>query len=139
MDYINLFPFIALAWGIITIFCIRFGEDAPMRYNKLTILLLSLSWGYLMSCAPLFREGQYIAPEMEGYVVLVAGLLSIEVWFIFMSTMLAVGLAKKAHDPDNKAFLPHWHVPIRKLFKPAWQIVAFANIVNATYYLYQIN
>lgn len=134
MDYIDLFPYIALVWGVISILCIRFGENAPMRYNSLTIVLLTISWGYLMACAPLFREGQYIAQEMQGFVAIVAGLLSIEVWFIFISTMLAVGLAKKAHNPDNKAFLPNWHAPIRRLFKPAWQVVAVANVCNAGYY-----
>ncbi len=134
MDYIDLFPYIALVWGFVSILCIRFGEDAPKQYNSLTIVLLVLSWVYLLACAPLFREGQYIAPNMQGFVTFVAAILSIEVWFIFISTMLAVGLAKKAHNPDNKAYLPNWHSPIRRLFKPAWQVVAVANVCNAGYY-----
>jgi|GEM_PF-2906864 len=136
MNYIDIFPMIAVGWGVLSLFCIRFGEDAPRQYNKLTIVLLALSWGYLMSCAPLFREHQYIAPQMETYIAIVAALLSIEVWFIFISTLLAVGLAKKAHDPENKAFLPDWHLPIRKFFIPGWQLIAVANIVNAAYYFF---
>jgi len=137
MNYIDIFPLIALGWGIIAIFCICFGEGAPREYNRLTTLLLVLSWGYLICCAPLFREGQYIPSQMSGYITMVAALLSIEVWFIFISTLLAVGLAKKAHDPENKAFLPAWHLPIRKLFIPGWQLVSIANIANAGYYFWQ--
>ena len=135
MSYIDVFPFIALVWGIASVVCIRFGESAPKEYNALAIVLLVLSWGYLIACAPLFKEGQYIAPYMGVYVSIVAAILSIEVWFIFISTMLAVGLAKKAHNPENKAYLPQWHTPIRRWFKPAWQGVAIANVLNAIYYI----
>ena len=134
MSYIEAFPYITFIWGVIALFCVRFGETKPKQYNGLAILLLVLSWGYLLACVPLFRDGHFIPEHMQSFVGLVAALLSIEVWFIFIGAMLGVGLAKTAHDPEHKSYLTTWHSPIRQLIKPAWQVIAIANMANALYY-----
>lgn len=136
MSYLELFPYITIAWGVCALLCIRFSEPQPKQYNGLAIVMLVLAWGYLLACAPLFREGEMVPQQMELFVSVVAGLLSIEVWFIFISTMLGVSLAKIAHNPEHKAYLPGWHDPIRSLFRPGWYAVATANVINGLYFLF---
>jgi len=136
MNYLEIFPYIGVLWGTITLLCLRFGESSPKQYNGMAVVLLVCAWFYLFACAPLFKEGQMAPDFMHGYIGLVALLLSVEVWFIFISTMLAIGIAKTAHDPSHHSYLVGWHSSIRTFFKPVWPIVAVANIANATYYLF---
>ncbi|MDP2559675.1 hypothetical protein [Psychrobium sp. 1_MG-2023] len=135
MEYLDYFVFIALAWGCFSLISLFFGENKPFCYNKLTVVFITASWAYLVACVPVFRDGLFIADNMQLFYAIVAGVLSVEVWLIIFSTLLSVGLAKTAHDPEHESYIVKWHRPLRQVIKPLWYLTALVNIGNAAYFL----
>ncbi|NRA59910.1 MAG: hypothetical protein HRU25_03155 [Psychrobium sp.] len=134
MNYLEVFSYVVLAWGIVGLLCLSLGESRPRHYTKFAPLMLIISWAYLVACVPVFQAKQFIPAQMSFFYGAVAALLSIEVWLIFLSTLIAIGLAKKNHDPDHHSYMAQWHIPMRKVIKPLWSIICVANVINALYF-----
>jgi len=139
MSYLEFFPYIALAWGTLSVAVGLKGESGnPVKYTILTKVWLIIGWGYLAACVPIFQEAQHFASSMEFFYGAFAVLLSLEVWFIFMGTLTAVALAKQAHDPDFSSLLIKWHQPMKRVLKPMLQVVSALQVANALNYLLEI-
>lgn len=147
MSYFELFPYISLLWGTLGLTVSLRGERAYAtqpkltpgedigRYKMLAKLWLIIGWGYLTACIPIFREGRQIAEAMQFFYSMIAILLSLEVWIIFLATLVAISLAKKSHDPEFSSVFLQWHWPLKRLLKPMLQLVSVAHIANALYFI----
>lgn len=134
MQYLELFIFINLIWGITTLSLLPFCESKPFEYKKIAIILLILSWAYLLACVPLFK-GAIIIPEfLSSFYTFLVIILSVEVWVVMLLTLLAIGIAKKSHDPEHSSYMLQFHKPLIKLIKPLWFFIGIFNVVNACFY-----
>ena len=134
MNYLEVFSFIVLAWGVISLIGLSLAETSPYQYTKFAPLTLMLAWVYLAACVPVFQKNQFIVPEMSFFYGVLAVTLSIEVWLIFLSTLIAIGLAKTNHDPKHHSYMVLWHKPMRRVIKPLWAIICVANVTNSLYF-----
>jgi hypothetical protein len=136
MSVLEWFPYLALGWGIMGLAVTLKGESAVKgQYNLITTLWLMVAWAYLAVCVVVFRDVTHIANSMEIFYSIIAFLLSLEVWIIFIGTLIAVALAKKAHDPEFSSLLLPWHLPLIKVFKPLLLVLSTAQIINALYFV----
>jgi hypothetical protein len=136
MSFLDLFPYLALGWGTMGLAVTLKGESAARgQYNLITTLWLIVAWAYLTVCVVVFRDVKHIANAMEFFYSIIAILLSLEVWVIFIGTLVAVALAKKAHDPEFSSLFLQWHLPLKKVLKPMLQVLSAAQIINALYFI----
>ena len=136
MSYFELFPYVALAWGIWGLVVSFKGESShPFKYNLLSKLWPIVGWMYMVACVPVFRDGQYIDQTMTLFFSIIAMLLSLEIWTILLGTLMAVALVKKTHDPQFTSLFLSWHQPLRNVLKPMLLLVSVAHIINTLYFL----
>jgi len=134
MNYLEWFVIINFCWGLMTLVFIPLSESNKFNYTHFAKFLLIVSWCYLIACVPIFKDGLTIPADMSTYFQGVAIILSIEVWIVMLLTLLAIGLAKTAHDPTHKSYMVMFHKPLNKFIKPLWLVIGVLNIVNSGYY-----
>jgi len=139
MIYLEWFVTINFCWGLMTLIFIPMSERNKFSYTNFAKFLLIFSWCYLVSCVPIFKDGLMIPESMSTYFWGVAIILSIEVWIVMLLTMLAIGLAKTAHDSTHKSYMVMFHKPLNKYLKPLWFVIAILNIVNSGYCFVKIH
>jgi len=123
-------------WGVMSLLLLILSEKKPFIYTKFSTLLLMFGWLYLGACVPIFR-GLYVIPEsLSNFYIGVAIILSIEVWVLMLSTLLGIGLAKRAHDAEHESYMLRFHTPLRAAFKPLWILLAVFNILNSGLYFF---
>lgn len=133
ISYFEAFPYLSLLWGVLGLFVSIKGR----QYQGAIKLWLVLAWGYLVACVPLFRDGQHIAESMQFFYSMIAILLSLEVWLIFIGALVAIALAKKAHDPDHSSFILQWYTPLRRAFQPLLLLFSVAHLINSLYFIFR--
>ena len=134
MKYLEVFIFINIIWGVLTLTMVPLCQVKPFEYRKTAIFLLILSWLYLLACVPLFRGSVTIPDYLSPFYTWLVIILSIEVWIVMLLTLLAIGLAKKSHDPEHSSYMILFHKPLVKLTKPLWLFIGALNVINAGYY-----
>ena len=139
MSYFEIFIYINLGWGALTLLGVYFSEKSPFEYRKIvTIPLIIFSWLYLLLCIPLFKKGLYPPETQELFYAVLAAILSVEVWFVMLVTLLAIALAKQDHNPDYQSYLLRFYRPLRNGIKPLWLIISFLNLLNSGCYFYTL-
>lgn len=139
MSYFELFIYINMVWGIMTVFGVYFSEKSHFEYRKtVAVSFIILSWLYLILCVPLFKKGLNPLVTQDTFYTLLAAILSIEVWFVMLVTLLAIALAKQAHNSDYQSYLLRFYRPLRNGIKPLWLIAGLLNMLNSGYYLFTL-
>lgn len=138
MIYFEWFVLISLCWAGITLVLIPISERGEFNYTKFASVLLVLGWLYLGACVPIFKDGFLIPNYLSNFYLRLAIILSVEVWIVMLLTLLAIGLTKKAHDPEHKSYMVLFHKPLRRVIKPLWVFVGVLNVLNAGYYFVTI-
>ncbi|NRA72091.1 MAG: hypothetical protein HRU24_13800 [Gammaproteobacteria bacterium] len=133
MSYFEVFPYLSLSWGMLGLFVSIKGE----QYQGAIKLWLILAWGYLIACVPLFRDGQFIAESMQFFYAMIAIILSLEVWLIFIGALVAIALAKQAHDPEYSGFILKYQPSLRRAFKPMLLLFSVAHLTNSLYFVFR--
>lgn len=136
MDYFNSFVVVNLVWGITSLILLILSEQKPFVYTKFSAFLLIIGWLYLGACVPIFRDLHVIPESLSSFYIGVAIILSIEVWVLMLSTLLGIGLAKRAHDEEHESYMLRFHTPLRAAFKPLWIMLAVFNILNSGLYFF---
>jgi len=140
MNYLEVFPSIALVWGVLGVAVGLKGEVAATdKYTVLTKLWLVIGWAYLAACVPIFQESQHFSAQMTFFYAAFAVILSLEVWIIFLGSLIAIALAKKAHDHEFSSLMLQWHLPIKRVLKPMLQVLSVLQIVNVLYYMLSLS
>lgn len=134
MNYLELFVFINFSWGGLTLILLPFCERKRFEYTRSAIALLTISWIYLIACIPVFRDGVSMPEYLSTFYVVMAVILSVEVWIVMLLTLLAIGLAKQSHHPEYKSYMLRFHKPLHRLIKPLWYFIAISNLINSGYY-----
>lgn len=135
MDYFDSFVVINLTWGFISLIFLVLSERKPFIYTKFSTFLLIFGWLYLGACVPIFRDNHLIPAQLSNFYIGIAIILSIEVWILMLSTLLGIGLAKRAHDDEHQSYMLRFHKPLRLVFKPLWMLLAIINIINSSIFI----
>ncbi|WP_435276179.1 hypothetical protein ACMAZF_03965 [Psychrobium sp. nBUS_13] len=139
MSYFELFIYINMGWGVMTVFGVYFSEKSPFEYRKtIAIPFIIVSWLYLLLCVPLFKKGLEPLAIQDTFYTLLAAILSIEIWFVMLVTLLAIALAKQAHNSDYQSYLLRFYRPLRNGIKPLWLIFGLLNMLNSGCYFFTL-